>query len=258
MWVPALLLLIIPVLLPPASTTDPDQPCPSEMNKVKDLLEVNCTGQTLSAVPPDLPADTGILLLSINRLTSLSTAAFLPLTQLQDLDLSDNGLVALHTGPLLPSLKELILSHNELEALPTLQGLPALTRLAVAHNSLTMLQPGAFQNVSQLKDLDLRGNQLRTLPQEAFAGLKALEDLDLSDNLLEELPKELLQDLKKLVTLWLSGNRLQTLPNEFFPEGHFFMYVFLTENPWHYVLNWSVTVWGCHSYFAFYAPTASV
>ncbi|XP_074665138.1 platelet glycoprotein Ib alpha chain isoform X1 [Strix aluco] len=233
MWVPALLLLIIPVLLPPASTTDPDQPCPSEMNKVKDLLEVNCTGQTLSAVPPGLPADTGILLLSINRLTSLSTAAFLPLPQLQDLDLSNNGLVALHTGPLLPSLKELILSHNALKALPTLQGLPALTRLAVAHNSLATVDPRAFQNVLQLKDLDLRGNQLRTLPQEAFAGLRALEDLDLSDNLLEELPKELLQDLQKLVTLWLSGNRLRTLPNEFFPEGHLFMYVFLTENPWH-------------------------
>ncbi|XP_074784351.1 platelet glycoprotein Ib alpha chain [Athene noctua] len=233
MWVPALLLLIIPVLLPPAGTTDPDQLCPSEMNKVKDILEVNCTGQTLSAVPPDLPADTGILLLSTNRLTSVSTAAFLNLKQLQDLDLSHNGLVDLDTIIPLPSLKELILSHNALGALPLLEGLSMLTRLAVAHNSLTQLRPWAFQGMSQLKDLDLRGNQLRTLPKEVFAGLDALEDLDLSDNLLEQLPKELLQDLKKLVTLWLSGNRLRTLPNEFFPEGHLFMYVFLTENPWH-------------------------
>uniref|UniRef100_A0A663N2T4 LRRNT domain-containing protein n=1 Tax=Athene cunicularia TaxID=194338 RepID=A0A663N2T4_ATHCN len=258
MWVPALLLLITPVLLPPAGTTDPDQLCPSEMNKVKDILEVNCTGQTLSAVPPDLPADTGILLLSTNRLTSVSTAAFLNLKQLQDLDLSHNGLVDLDTNIPLPSLRELILSHNALGALPVLEGLPMLTRLAVAHNSLTQLRPGAFQGMSQLKDLDLRGNQLRTLPEDVFAGLNALEDLDLSDNLLEQLPKDLLQDLKKLVTLWLSGNRLRALPSEFFPEGHLFMYVFLTENPWHYVLNWSVTVWGCRSYFAFYAPTASV
>ncbi|XP_071434225.1 platelet glycoprotein Ib alpha chain-like [Pithys albifrons albifrons] len=227
MRVPALLLLTLAALLPPA------QPCPSEMNKIKDLLEVNCTGQALSTVPPDLPADTGILLLSTNRLVSLSTTAFLSLTQLQDLDLSSNGLVALHTEALLPSLKELILSHNALGTLPTLQGLPELTRLAVAHNSLVTLAPGAFRTVPQLQDLDLRGNQLRTLPQEAFAGLKALKDLDLSDNLLEELPKELLQGLQKLETLWLSGNRLQTLPTSFFPEGHVFMYVFLTENPWH-------------------------
>ncbi|XP_074020011.1 platelet glycoprotein Ib alpha chain [Numenius arquata] len=233
MRVLALLLLILPALLPPASPTDPGQPCPSEMNKVKDLLEVNCTGQALSVVPPDLPMDTGILLLSANRLVSLSMATFLPLTQLQDLDLSDNGLVALHTGSMLLSLRELILSRNVLGALPALQGLPALTRLAVAHNSLSALAPGAFLSVQRLQDLDLRGNQLRTLPQEAFVGLRALKELDLSDNLLEELPKELLQGLQKLETLWLSGNRLQTLPTGFFPEGHLFAYVFLTENPWH-------------------------
>ncbi|XP_075031868.1 platelet glycoprotein Ib alpha chain isoform X2 [Calonectris borealis] len=233
MQVLALLPLILPALLPTAGTTDPGQPCPSEMNKVKDLLEVNCTGQALSAVPPDLPTDTGILLLNANRLVSLSTAAFLPLTQLQDLDLADNGLAALHTGSLLPSLRELILSHNALGALPALQGLPALTHLAVAHNRLVTLAPGAFRAVPRLQDLDLRGNWLRTLPPEAFVGLRALKYLDLSDNLLEELPKELLQDLQNLETLWLSGNRLQTLPTNFFPEGHLFAYVFLTENPWH-------------------------
>ncbi|XP_041325358.1 leucine-rich repeat-containing protein 53 [Pyrgilauda ruficollis] len=227
MEVLALTLVTLLALLPPA------EPCSSEMNKVKDLLEVNCTGQALIAVPPDLPADTGILLLSDNRLESLSTTAFLSLAQLQDIDLTNNGLVALHTGALLLSLKELTLSHNALAALPVLEGLPALTHLAVAHNSLETLAPGAFRTVPQLQNLDLRGNKMQQLPQEAFAGLRALKELDLSDNLLKELPKELLQDLQKLETLWLSGNKLQTLPTDFFPKGRLFMYVFLTENPWH-------------------------
>ncbi|XP_032938090.1 platelet glycoprotein Ib alpha chain-like [Catharus ustulatus] len=227
MLVPTLTLVTLLVLLPPA------QSCPSEMNKVKDLLEVNCTGQALSTVPSDLPADTGILLLSDNRLESLSTAAFLNLTQLQDVDLANNGLVTLYTGDQLPSLKELTLSHNALVALPDLQGLPSLTHLAVAHNSLETLAPGAFRTVPQLQNLDLRGNKMQKLPQEAFAGLRALRELDLSDNFLKELPKELLQDLQKLETLWLSGNQLRTLPTGFFPKGHIFMYVFLTENPWH-------------------------
>ncbi|XP_068853456.1 platelet glycoprotein Ib alpha chain-like [Aphelocoma coerulescens] len=227
MQVPVLTLVTLLALLPPA------QPCPSEMNKVKDLLEVNCTGQALRAVPPDLPKDTGILLLSDNCLESLSTSAFLPLTRLQDVDLAKNGLVALYTGALLPSLKELILSHNALGVLPVLEGLPALTHLAVAHNSLETLAPKAFHTVPQLQDLDLRGNKMQQLPREAFAGLKALKELDLSDNLLKELPVELLQDLQMLETLWLSGNQLQTLPIDFFPKGRLFMYVFLTENPWH-------------------------
>ncbi|XP_009637175.2 platelet glycoprotein Ib alpha chain [Egretta garzetta] len=244
MRVLALLPLILPALLPAAGTTDPGQPCPTEMNKVKDLLAVNCTGQALSAVPQDLPVDTGILLLNDNQLASLSMDAFLNLTQLQDLDLADNGLVALHTGTSLPTLKELVLSRNGLGALPDLQGFPALTLLAVAHNSLVTLAPGAFLAVPQLQDLDLRGNQLQTLPQDAFKGLKALKDLDISDNLLEELPKELLQDLKALETLWLSGNHLRTLPTNFFPQDHLFAYIFLTENRWHcdcdlrYLRNW--------------------
>lgn len=227
MQVLALTLFTLLALLPPA------QPCVSEMNKVKDLLEVNCTGQALSAVPSDLPTDTGILLLSDNRLESLSTTAFQPLSQLQDIDLTNNGLVALHTGAVLTSLKELTLSHNALVALPILEGLPGLTHLAVAHNSLETLASGAFRTVPQLQNLDLRGNKLQRLSQEAFAGLKALRELDLSDNLLKELPKGLLQDLQKLETLWLSGNKLKTLPTDFFPKGRFFMYVFLTENPWH-------------------------
>ncbi|XP_062457109.1 platelet glycoprotein Ib alpha chain-like [Rhea pennata] len=229
MKLPALVRLVLLALLPLARA----ESCSSEMNSIKDLLEVNCTGQGLSTVPSALPKDTGILLLNANRLESVSTAAFVPLTVLQDLDLSENGLVALHTGSLLPSLKELILSRNSLRALPTLEGLPSLTRLALAHNCLDMLASGAFRAVPKLQDLDLRGNQLRTLPPQAFAGLGDLKDLDLSDNVLEELPKELLQDLKNLHTLWLSGNRLQTLPTGFFPEDHYFPYVFLTENPWH-------------------------
>ncbi|XP_039942750.1 platelet glycoprotein Ib alpha chain [Hirundo rustica] len=227
MQVPALTLVSLLALLPPA------QPCISEMNKVKDLLEVNCTGQALSTVPLDLPVDTGILLLSDNFLESVSTTAFLPFAQLEDIDLANNGLVALHTGALLPSLKELTLSHNALVALPILEGLPALTHLAVAHNSLETLAPEAFRTVPQLQNLDLRGNKMRQLPQKAFAGLRVLRELDLSDNLLKELPKELLQDLQKLETLWLSGNQLHTLPTDFFPKGRLFMYVFLTENPWH-------------------------
>ncbi|POI18713.1 hypothetical protein CIB84_017542 [Bambusicola thoracicus] len=203
------------------------------MNKVKDIVEVNCTGRDLGAVPAGLHKDTGILLLNANRLLSISTAAFQLLPVLQDLDLSDNGLRAVLTEAPLPSLKELLLSRNALEAVPTLQGLPALTRLALAHNKLQALAPKAFRAVPLLQDLDLRGNALQTLPEDAFTELRALKNLDLSDNALEELPSGLLRDLERLETLWLSGNRLRALPSGFFPVGHLFAYVFLTENPWH-------------------------
>ncbi|XP_015742086.1 platelet glycoprotein Ib alpha chain [Coturnix japonica] len=231
---PALLPLLLAALQPTFVPTEPPPPpCPWEMNKVKDIVEVNCSGRDLGAVPAGLPEDTGILLLNANRLPSVSTAAFQPLPALQDLDLSDNGLQALHADVPLPSLQELLLSRNALQALPALRFVPALTRLALAHNRLRALPPAAFRAVPGLRDLDLRGNALRTLPEDAFAELRALKDLDLSDNGLEELPAGLLRDLQQLETLWLSGNRLRALPSGFFPEGHLFAYVFLADNPWH-------------------------
>uniref|UniRef100_A0A452GPG7 Uncharacterized protein n=1 Tax=Gopherus agassizii TaxID=38772 RepID=A0A452GPG7_9SAUR len=159
--------LALLALLSVAGAVGQGEPCPSKMNLIKDRLQVNCSGQGLSVVPLALPRNTGILLLSTNRL-------------------------------------ELILSHNALEVLPTLQGLPALTRLTLAHNNISELLPGAFRDVGKLTELNLRGNQLRTLPEEAFEGLAGLKDLDLSDNALEELPQGLLAGLE-LNTLWLSG-----------------------------------------------------
>nr|XP_048708957.1 LOW QUALITY PROTEIN: platelet glycoprotein Ib alpha chain-like [Caretta caretta] len=223
--------LALLALLSVAGAVGPGEPCQSEMNLIKDQLQVNCSGQGLRVVPPALPKNTGILLLSTNRLASVSTASFQHLPELAELDLSGNGLGALHTGPPLPSLQELVLSHNALGVLPTLQGLPALTRLALAHNNISALLPGAFRAVGQLKDLNLRGNQLRTLPEEVFEGLAGLKDLDLSDNALDELPRGLLTGLE-LETLRLSGNQLRTLPSGFFPEEHTFAFVFLAGNPW--------------------------
>nr|XP_023968990.1 platelet glycoprotein Ib alpha chain-like [Chrysemys picta bellii] len=223
--------LALLALLSVAGAVGPGEPCPSEMNLIKDRLQVNCSGQGLSVVPLALPRNTSILLLSSNRLASVSTAAFQHLPELAELDLSHNALGVLHTGPPLPLLQELVLSHNALGVLPTLQGLPALTRLALAHNNISGLLPGAFRDVGNLMDLNLRGNQLRTLPEEAFEGLAMLKDLDLSDNALEELPLGLLVGLE-LETLRLSGNQIRTLPGGFFPEGHMFAFVFLAGNPW--------------------------
>ncbi|XP_030418281.1 platelet glycoprotein Ib alpha chain-like isoform X1 [Gopherus evgoodei] len=223
--------LALLALLSVAGAVGQGEPCPSEMNLIKDRLQVNCSGQGLSVVPLALPRNTGILLLSTNRLASVSTASFQHLPELAELDLSGNVLGVLHTVAPLLLLQELILSHNALEVLPTLQGLPALTRLTLAHNNISELLPGAFRDVGKLTELNLRGNQLRTLPEEAFEGLAGLKDLDLSDNTLEELPQGLLAGLE-LNTLWLSGNQLRTLPSGFFPEGHMFAYVYLAGNPW--------------------------
>nr|XP_008122085.1 PREDICTED: platelet glycoprotein Ib alpha chain-like [Anolis carolinensis] len=209
-------------------------PCESEMNKVKDLLQVSCEDQGLTALPAGLPPDTGLLLLASNRLRRFSLAALRPFDRLAELDLSNNSLAALETqaeAPL-PALQALFLSHNALGSLPALLGLPALTLLALGHNGLERLPEGGFRGVGGLQELQLQGNRLRSLPTEVFRGLSLLKDLDLSDNELDALPAELLSGLGALEILRLERNRLRTIPEGFFPEENTFGYVYLAGNLW--------------------------
>ncbi|XP_053219096.1 platelet glycoprotein Ib alpha chain [Podarcis raffonei] len=230
---PRALRVLLATLVAAAGAPDAAPPCESEMNKIKDLLQVSCVGQGLSSVPAGLPTDTGILLLGSNRLSRVSLASFQHLSALVELDLSNNSLSALDTGGAsLPGLQQLDLSHNGLQSLPVLQGMPALKRLALAHNALSRLPAGGFGALRALEDLELQGNGIRDLPEGAFEGLQKLRDVDLADNLLEELPGGLLAGLGSLEILRLERNRLQRVPDGFFPEENYFAYLYLAENPW--------------------------
>lgn len=213
-----------------AAMPSPEQ-CNSEMNKIKDLLEVSCVDKGLTSIPSGLPDGTGILLLASNQLAKVALASFQHLPQLSDLDLSNNSLKALETGGALPKLNQLLLSHNGLESLPAFQGLPSLSCLALGHNQLSQLPEGGFRDLGQLQDLELQGNRLQNLPGGAFEGLGMLEDLDLSDNCLEALPRELLADLTNLEILRLERNRLERVPDGFF-SGTKYGYIYLVDNPW--------------------------
>ncbi|XP_058037309.1 platelet glycoprotein Ib alpha chain isoform X2 [Ahaetulla prasina] len=208
----------------------PEQ-CKSEMNKIKDLLEMSCVDKGLTNIPSGLPKDTGILLLASNQLAKVALASFQHLPQLSELDLSNNSLKALETGSTLPELKQLLLSHNGLESLPAFPGLPSLRRLALGHNQLSQLPEGSFRDLGQLHELELQGNRLQSLPGRAFEGLPMLKDLDLSDNCLEVLPPELLAELPKLEILRLERNRLERVPDGFF-SGTEYAYIYLVGNPW--------------------------
>nr|XP_060638845.1 platelet glycoprotein Ib alpha chain [Anolis sagrei ordinatus]XP_060644184.1 platelet glycoprotein Ib alpha chain-like [Anolis sagrei ordinatus] len=209
-------------------------PCESEMNKIKDLLQVSCEDRGLTALPAGLPPDTGLLFLTSNCFEHFSLATLLPFDQLTELDLSNNSLATLETQAKSPlaALHSLFLSHNALGSLPALHGLPALTRLTLGHNGLERLPEGGFKEVKGLQELQLQGNRLRQLPTEVFRGLSDLKDLDLSDNELEELPAELLSGLSALEILRLERNRLRHVPEGFFPEENTFAYVYLVGNPW--------------------------
>ncbi|XP_049641941.1 platelet glycoprotein Ib alpha chain [Suncus etruscus] len=224
-----LLLLLLLLLLPLPSTSQ--SIC--EVSEVANQRETNCEKRGLKALPPDLSADTSILLLGENPLGTFSVASVVHLTHLSQLYLRESQLTNLQTDGTLPQLKTLDISHNKLKSLPLLgRSLPALITLDISFNQLASLSPRALDGLGQLHELYLRGNKLKTLPPGLLVPTSQLKKLDLAENKLQELPPGLLDGLGELDTLYLQGNWLRTIPKGFF--GHLLLpFTFLHSNPWY-------------------------
>uniref|UniRef100_A0A667Y1J8 Leucine-rich repeat-containing protein 3 n=1 Tax=Myripristis murdjan TaxID=586833 RepID=A0A667Y1J8_9TELE len=82
---------------------------------------VQCTSRNLEKIPPDLPKDTIILLLSSNRIRNVPKQAFKDLHRLRELDLSYNSIENVETDAfqgVSEGLRTLDLSNNRLSSLP--------------------------------------------------------------------------------------------------------------------------------------------
>ncbi|CAL8266140.1 unnamed protein product [Lota lota] len=101
----------------------PAPACPKSCHCVAKggLTAVQCASRNLDRIPPDLPRDTAVLLLSSNRITSVPGQAFKDLRHLQELDLSHNAIETVDAGAfqgVADSLGSLDLSHNRLSRVP--------------------------------------------------------------------------------------------------------------------------------------------
>ncbi|CAH1250741.1 PXDN [Branchiostoma lanceolatum] len=158
-----------------------------------------------------------------------------------------------------PKTKMLELDHNQISVLPTnkFARFPDLTRLSIDDNGLSVIQSGAFTDLSRLDLLSLRfnaltslpcsefatlpnlrkltvqGNPISSIPDDCFVNLVNLELLYLSDMRLRSISHVPFQNLPRLRYLDISGNRLRTLPPPFCNQGlNLIPTISLDSNPW--------------------------
>ncbi|KAJ0070698.1 hypothetical protein NL108_017744 [Boleophthalmus pectinirostris] len=101
----------------------PAMACPVSCHCIErnGLTVVQCMSRNLDKIPPDLPKDTVVLLLSSNQITHIPNHAFKELHYLQELDLSNNAIDTVEPGAfqgISDRLHVLDLSNNHIQAVP--------------------------------------------------------------------------------------------------------------------------------------------
>ncbi|KAM3877892.1 leucine-rich repeat neuronal protein 2-like [Diretmus argenteus] len=177
---------------------------------------VDCNDLLLTQLPSPLPQNTHTLRLQSNFLSRLESEVLHSLSNLTELDLSQNHFSSLRTitqRSSLPSLLSLHLEENQLNHLPqaSFSSLPALQELFLSHNNLHSLAPGAFTGLDCLLRLHINNNRLTTINPQWFRALSHLEVLMLGGNPVEALPEQGFQALRSLRSLVLGGMGLRGL-----------------------------------------------
>ena len=181
--------------------------CECSWSTTKEEFLVNCSYANLISVPNALPNSTTHLLLNNNNLHLIPNGAFMNLSHLICLDLSNCELYKMEnmTFDHLPNLKTLMLKNNNLSA-----------------NNASFPDDVFCPLENQLQTLDIRGNlkglslEFHTYPEKALSCLKSLQVLRMDCIADVNLP-ETLNQMHSLKTLDFSnGLKEINITNQFF------------------------------------------
>lgn len=198
-------------------TSESRWPCPRPCHCETLLLEVNCSDGQFSTVPDGLSEDTKVLNLTHNKIKTLAREQFHTLTELLDLDLSDNIMVIIEVDAFLglQNLTTLLLARNRLKIIPVgaFAGLLKLKLLDISSNEILVFLDSTFRDLVTLQLMKAEGNDLVFISHQAFTGLTSLQELHLDGCNLTDVPKEALAQIGGLRSLHFNRLSLTTLPN---------------------------------------------
>ncbi|XP_056130633.1 leucine-rich repeat neuronal protein 1 [Lampris incognitus] len=176
---------------------------------------VDCNELHLHKVPANISADTQVLLLQSNNISSITTE-LQSLSNLTELDLSQNHFTQVDSMGLgsLSQLVTLYLEENQLDELEDfgLRNLSSLEELYMNHNHISSIGPKAFAGLSSLLRLHLNSNRLVAIDRCWFESLPSLEILMIGENPILGLEERNFLPLFHLHSLVLAGMALEEVP----------------------------------------------
>ncbi len=156
-----------------------------------------------------------------NALRSIHAQAFEHMTELQELEISENSLLEhlfLGTFANQGNLTKLVLNFNRFKTvLPGMfDSLKQLETLQMKGNIISDLPTFLFLNLRNLRVLDLSQNKLQGVKRETFSCLEKLESLKINNNLIGNLKPDTFHNISQLRELYLEGNKISELSDGIF------------------------------------------
>nr|CAD7195448.1 unnamed protein product [Timema douglasi] len=191
--------------------------------KLDNLKMLDLQGNLIRAIEPrTFISNKNIikLVLSSNEIYKLDLGTFEGLDGLEDLRLDKNTIKTIDSNAFRhsPRLKKLVVSWNTDLNLPV-EGLyfstPSLTWLEMDHCNLSSLSLHAFDNMTNLSYLRLKGNRLQREDLRAIRRLRSLKFLHLENNAVGYVHPNTFDDIS-LEWLYLRGNGLYLVRNQAF------------------------------------------
>ncbi|KAM3875797.1 podocan [Diretmus argenteus] len=199
---------------------------------LEQLAYLYLANNNLTSAPKHLPPSLVSADFAANQLTKIYPYTFGQKPQLKSVYLHNNRLsdVGLPDSMFNGSgnLEILIMSSNFLRLVP--RNLPStLHRLHLKSNKLEKIPAGAFDSLSNLRELYLQDNLLSNegMDNETFSQLSSLEFLDLSNNNLSVVPSGL---PRGLVILHLEKNAIRSIPGDTLTSVRNLEYLLLHNN----------------------------
>ncbi|XP_032388818.1 LOW QUALITY PROTEIN: transforming growth factor beta activator LRRC32 [Etheostoma spectabile] len=176
--------------------------------------------------------DLRVLDLSKNHLNvfAFSKINIGPLTAVESLDLSNNGLYTGMSEYFLadsPSLANLSLNSNSITKIAqnTFSGSSSLIKINLHNNVIMEIEDGAFDSLDRLTELDLSKNSITCITNFNLCNLKVL---NLSKNSMELFQSTTSTDFYKLRSLDLSENKMPYFP--LLPRNNMLEYLDISRN----------------------------
>ncbi|KAL1462581.1 hypothetical protein WDU94_014407 [Cyamophila willieti] len=174
---------------------------------------VECIDRNFYTIPEGIDLDTQVLDLSSNNINVLQKEIFLlmGITNIQKLYLRKCKLEFVDDRSFrgVTNMDELDLSDNALTTVPSLIYIPYLKSINLAHNPIHQISSYSFQATPGIRYIDLSNCQIHTIYSEAFYGIDKVDTLKLNGNKLVSLKPRTVDKLSYIRNLDIYDNPWQ-------------------------------------------------